>query len=262
MSQRRFQSLWTPLFWVAVILVPWTIVVLAGSVGFNPLKLPYFDFQQAASFGESFGFPVALFAAIAAIFTFMTLETTREENKRLHEYQARRDKADERNETEQTFFRLLDLRLAIIRDIQIDDKQNAEKYEGTDALHEMYEYLQRRLSDGESREEAYATAFETHRNDLGHYLRFTYHIVKFVVDRADNDATRYEYIRILRAQLSNSELCIIALNCVYGEGRSVFKGLVERFALLHNIHDADRQALRLDDHFQKGAFEHPTAVKA
>lgn len=44
------------------------------------------------------------------------------------------------------------------------------------------------------------------------------------------------YSRIVRAQLSNSELCMLAYNCIVGEGRFKFSKLVSKYSVLHNIH--------------------------
>ncbi|OYW35098.1 MAG: hypothetical protein B7Z42_15690, partial [Brevundimonas sp. 12-68-7] len=71
--------------------------------------------------------------------------------------------------------------------------------------------------------------FSSHRNDLGHYFRFTYHIIKFARDNFGPDA--YEYVRLLRAQLSNAEITLIALNCAHGEGREKFLKWVETYSL-------------------------------
>ena len=98
---------------------------------------------------------------------------------------------------------------------------------------------------------------------LSNLFRFTYHIIGFAdrqfaqvpssepITKAD---PAYQYVRLLRAQMSDSELVLIALNCAFGPGHEKFKPLVERYALLHNINPSDRALFGLDELFEPYAF--------
>ena len=79
-------------------------------------------------------------------------------------------------------------------------------------------------------------AYRRHREDLAHYFRLFYHIVKFV-DESPVDPKAI-YIRLIRATRSNSEMVLIGLDCMHGGGQSKLRPLVERYALLHNIAEA------------------------
>lgn len=105
----------------------------------------------------------------------------------------------------------------------------------------------------------YLHMYENNRNDLGHYFRFTYHIVKFANDSFGSAA--YKYVRLLRAQLSNAELVLIALNCAHGEGADKFARWVERYSLLHNIDESDRKTFELDQYFAPKAFDSKGSLK-
>lgn len=84
--------------------------------------------------------------------------------------------------------------------------------------------------------------FTIHNSDLGHFFRHLYHIVKFV-DRnpyfnsiTNNTAflQKADYIKILRAQLSNSEIVLLALNGLTKQGEK-FKKYIDDYELLVNI---------------------------
>lgn len=77
--------------------------------------------------------------------------------------------------------------------------------------------------------------------ELGHYFRHLYHIVKFVdnnsyfsLSKKEKYLKEYDYIKISRAQLSNSELVLLSLNAL-SENGTKFKPLIEKYELLKNI---------------------------
>lgn len=72
-----------------------------------------------------------------------------------------------------------------------------------------------------------------------HYFRHLYRIIKFIdtTDLLENDGERYEYTSIVRATLSRFELVWLYYNCLFGFGKSKFKSLIEKYALLKNLRD-------------------------
>lgn len=72
-----------------------------------------------------------------------------------------------------------------------------------------------------------------------HYFRHLYRIVKFVDTTpflAKNDfETRYNYIGILRSQLSRNELIFLFYNGLSCYGNEKFKELIEKYSILKNI---------------------------
>lgn len=212
------------------------------------------NFERTGQFGDSFGGLSALMAGLAAAFSYAAYTATRDENTRLRLRDVDRDIAERDRDAELSFFRLCEFRNGLVRDIAIDDEQQNLHVRGTDALDEIAIFMRQNIRSSSDPFLGYRYAYRPHRNDLGHYLRFTYHIVRTVIDLFEDDGMRYEYLRLLRAQWSNSEQVLIALNCIYGEGREKFKILVERYSLLHNIDMDDRNSLKLDDLFAPSAF--------
>lgn len=92
---------------------------------------------------------------------------------------------------------------------------------------------------------------------FGHYYRFMYRIVKYI-DRSPliEDKDRYDYVCLLRSQLSDYELVMLFYNCLGKEGKPKFKSLVETYALLKNL---NRQLLAKSEHtklFKDSAYGH------
>lgn len=71
-----------------------------------------------------------------------------------------------------------------------------------------------------------------------HYFRHLYRIIKFIDNnKVLDDKEKYDYTSIVRATLSRFELVWLYYNCLYGPGKSKFKPLIEKYALLKNLRD-------------------------
>lgn len=88
-----------------------------------------------------------------------------------------------------------------------------------------------RISDLETIRIVYEQFWDRHRQDLGHYFRFIYNIIR-LIDQKNTDNKIYS--RIFRAQLSDYELVLIFYNCQTHLGEKL-KHLVEKTALLNNM---------------------------
>jgi hypothetical protein len=76
--------------------------------------------------------------------------------------------------------------------------------------------------------------FHIHQSDLGHFFRNLYYIVRYVDNSNLNAEQKRDYIRILRSQLSNYELLILAYNGLHPFGKE-FHPLIEKYQLLKSI---------------------------
>lgn len=81
--------------------------------------------------------------------------------------------------------------------------------------------------------------FHIHLSDLGHYFRNLYHVIAFVERSSLNDKSRVTYVKMLRAQLSNYELLLLAYNGMHEYG-SKFHLLIEKYELLKNLNNERR----------------------
>lgn len=87
--------------------------------------------------------------------------------------------------------------------------------------------------------------FQGHESRLAHYYRHLFQTVKFVVSQEEKKLISYDevrqYLRILRAQLSNSEQLILYYNYICGFGKNWDKigdknfQFLTRYRMIHNI---------------------------
>ncbi len=109
-------------------------------------------------------------------------------------------------------------------------------------------FAKSKLATPEGLPTIYEKVFEPNISSLGHYFRNLFHFIKFVDEYKGFDLSytqneiqdlKYKYIRLTRAQLSDNELILLALNSITEQGEA-FIPLIERFKLLKNtnIHKA------------------------
>lgn len=74
-------------------------------------------------------------------------------------------------------------------------------------------------------------------SQLDHYFRNLYRIIKYVdgTNLLDSDKQRYDYITLVRAQLSEYELVWLFYNCLSYYGYDKFKPLIEKYAIFQNL---------------------------
>lgn len=82
--------------------------------------------------------------------------------------------------------------------------------------------------------------FTGHENRLGHYYRHLYGTVRFVVDKEKEGLIDYkksrDYLKILRAQMSNDEQLMLYYNYIIGFGRDwENEGYLTKYRMLHNL---------------------------
>ena len=164
------------------------------------------------------------------------------------------DERAARQSFEVTFFQLLNTLQSVVRNLDVEIYSRRVD-SGQDAFRAL---LRRFKSDVHGpkvdRKKSWEEFSESYKNDLNHYFRMLYHIVKYIKSGPVNNS--YFYIQILRSMLSDSELSLLALNCEYGHGREKFKHLVEEFALLHNLSQAEKEHWNLLELYDSGAFEY------
>lgn len=254
---------------VAGLFFIWLLLVVASGGGWNPFALSW-DFGNPGAFGDSFGPLNTLMATIAALGALAAYRSqsdelatsrarqeeqdaiTQSDRARLvsREYEA--DRRAEKASFEQTFFNLVNAWRSVLTAIDIDKAGNSV------SAHDAFAAIVNRLDyaysmSGADMGAAWSGISGKYRNDLNHYFRFLYHVIKYVDDSGVDN--KYFYVRLVRALLSEAELVLLALNCEYGAGREKFKTLVERYALLHNLSDASRSQYGFADFYGASAFE-------
>ncbi len=94
-----------------------------------------------------------------------------------------------------------------------------------------------------------------HENLLGHYYRHLYHTVKFIALEDEKFISYYQkrnYLRILRAQLSNYEQLMLFYNyLVYAPEWEVDNKFLSEYRMIHNLYPA----LLYDSKYLKAKYE-------
>jgi hypothetical protein len=77
--------------------------------------------------------------------------------------------------------------------------------------------------------------FEGHQSRLGHYYRHLYQAIRYV-DEQKLSIDKYQYVKTIRAQLSNHEQALLLLNSLTPVGENWWKnGYMLRYRLVQNI---------------------------
>ena len=228
-------------------------VALAG-LGFDPIGARW-DFAVTGALGDSFGPLNTFMATAAALAAIAAYFTQRSELDRVRaDSEAERTLAIKRD-FETTFFNLLQLLRQTVKeiDVTIMDINGPKSIYGRDALKEILDH-QIGPSKGADVDDGpiYRKVYARLQDDLGHYFRLFYQIVRFIDESSVAD--RMLYVRMLRATLSNTEIVFIALNCMFGGGQRKLKPLVEKYALLHNVSGGDAKSRRFMASFDQSAF--------
>ena len=158
------------------------------------------------------------------------LEETRKENRR--------------QGFEASFFQMLSLHDSIVGSLSITDQEVTTNGRATFKLY--YEilnsiYKNKRYPDPKlgRLKDTYASFWRSHRQDLGHYFRYLYNLIRFIHEanipsRTPDEDPRKVYMKLVRAQLSDYELVLLAYNVLMPEGEK-FIPYIKIYDLLDNI---------------------------
>lgn len=100
--------------------------------------------------------------------------------------------------------------------------------------------------------------FEGHQSRLGHYYRHLYQAVRYV-DQQSIDIDKYQYVKTIRAQLSNHEQALLLLNSLTPIGQSWWtQGYMLNYRIVQNLPREffdPKAELELSPLFPNGYFE-------
>lgn len=216
----------------------------------------YRDIENRGTFGDMFGAVNSLFSGLAFVGVVFAILLQRNElvlqRKELKftrdELEGQKIQLEAQNTTlkkqnfENTFFELLRMQNEIIQSIDlVDSDRNITS--GRDCFRVFYRRFNKvwRADDpklrGETEHErinnTYMHFYQSYQDEIGHYFRCLYNLVKFV----DNSQIKEKrlYTNIIRAQLSSNELALLFYNSLSVMGRDKFKPLIEKYSLLKTV---------------------------
>lgn len=206
--------------------------------------------SRLGTFGDSFGTLNTLFSGLAfagiiisIILQSRELKETRKELQGQKEQFQIQNTSLKRQVFENTFFQLLYLHNEITSAISIRAglMQDGQEVRGRAAITAMFTIFAKQEHHRmfpepprpTTRKADYELFHQLHHDQIGHYFRNVYQIIKFVNESSvDNKAF---YASLLRAQLSSDELALLYFNCISDFGTKRFKPLVEQYSLLEHL---------------------------
>ncbi|PHQ28791.1 putative phage abortive infection protein [Leeuwenhoekiella nanhaiensis] len=184
---------------------------------------------------------------------------------------ANQNETAKRQQFESLFFNMIDTHLKIVADIDITVSGEG-KITGRDVFARCLTKELGRANEGNSKIEAYRTAYAKYSTEFGHYYRFLYRIISRIDEQVfvskstldpDGDIekeyflrnyeVRYEYTSIVRSLLSDEELEMLFYNMIFFHDLR-FKPLIEKYCLLKNIPKPDKKISNPDYVFDIGAI--------
>lgn len=170
--------------------------------------------------------------------------------------QNRKDLEDQRKQLliqnfESSFFNLLNNHHGIVDALEHGNYKRRQCFpRWTQSLVYEYEDIVANRPTKEPALKAFESMFDDKQENLAHYFRNLYHVVKYVHESELEDVKKRKYVSIVRAQLSAFELALLFLNglSIYGEK---FKKLIEEYALFDNLNPK----LKFGDHLAMPYFE-------
>jgi hypothetical protein len=205
------------------------IVAQGGCVAKSP--------ERTGQIGDTFGGTITpIVGLLAAYLTFLAFWIQYRANEQQKNYISEQ-------RFEDTFFRLLDnhQRMVDSMDIRKSGAASETIASGRECFKNMYLKFKNSVLEKSPTTEInkkYHETQEFYKQDLHHYFRFLYHILKFIKYADINEAQKFKYSSILRATLSAYELAMIFYNGLHEYGKTHFKPLIEEFSFLKNIDDS------------------------
>lgn len=194
------------------------------------------------------------------VLTFLTfiglLFTIILQQKELHAANETKEKAEDslaqekrrasRQQFEYTFFQMLNLHNQIVSSLDLyiskpDTGSRDHDVKGRDCFKYFLEnYYDRYRPHPETMDEserlnlAYEGFWERRQQDLSHYFRYLYNVLRFVSEYEDDVGDRFKYVKLLRAQLSNFELLLLFYTVLHKRGENYIK-YIDEYELFDNL---------------------------
>lgn len=255
------EGFWLSAKGLSILLFAVTIVWLVFGIIFYSIPD---SLEKSGQSGDMFGGVTALFSGLAFAGLIFTLFVQKQElryqrkelsflvNEQRETKGHLKDQADhlksqsdfiEKQIFENSFFQLLRSFNEYVANTKI--KQSEQLLEGRDAFEELYQRFARNVfgyysSPGPgsvSFLDTYNRFYDEHIDDLGPYYRQLYNILKFI--RSSSIQDQKFYSNVVRAQLSRSELSLLACNIASPFGSLKMAPLIKEFEVLKHCDDAD-----------------------
>ncbi|MCD9563310.1 putative phage abortive infection protein [Tenacibaculum maritimum] len=169
-----------------------------------------------------------------------------------------------KSETENRIIKHIEFHHNICNNVKIPyDIKETKFKEGRQAFEFLYEkYLKTYLKEVEQKnphldeeqriDNAFSKLYKKEGNKFGFYFRNLYYLIKYIDDSKEIDKNHYS--KLVRAQLSTSEIQLLMYNCLFKKGKG-FKELVIKYGLLNGIDETEMIKPNHKQLFDDKAFE-------
>lgn len=234
--------------YAVIIIIP--IIVLAILVMNFLITLNWGD-SKRGTFGDMFGASNSLFSGLAFIGIVYTIYLQKKELKKQENELQETKENIKIQQFESTYFSLLSSHQGIVNSLEIVNSNENTILKGRTIFRKLYEI--------EKQEDNSLSITSQNIDDLGHYFRNIYRIMKFVnqmqfdSDTKKNGEVKYQYLKFLRSQLSSFELIWI---CYWGFAKEGIKckSLFENYTLFLHIPQGFKDNKELKSKYDKQAF--------
>lgn len=234
-----------------------TFSIIIGSLGFAVLiwflyRILYVEgywnsknninLSQSSLIGEFIGgFSGTLFTLVGVILLFETLVLQRKELKESRSVFSKQH-------FENTFFNLLNLYGQITKSLVYSDPASSDssKFTGKEYFQKnreiFYEKFQTQSSFTNARKILkinYIEFYSSNKETIAHYFRTIYRIFKYINESELSNIEKMKYAKIVRAQLTDSELFFIYYNSFSIDGIN-FRNLILEFNILKHLSQLDK----------------------
>ena len=208
-------------------------------IGLYVLCLHKLDFASTPNAFSLFGDYVGgVFGAMTGIVSVVLLYLTY--TKQIEIFQ-KQEKQTVHQQFETDFFHLLDN----FRDLLRHMNNKSERTEGLSYIHSIRKLVEadinkvftplNALETRRKIDDVYNTAFLAESDQLGHYFRSLYHLLKFVEEHCLNVDERKMYFDLIQAQMNTDELYLTCLNGISRYGRKNMRPLLDKSSFLENL---------------------------
>lgn len=231
----------------------------------------YNNLQELGAVGDWLGGATSPFIGLASfIMILATYFTQKDELKQTKmSYETQTNLLEKQNgmidiqRFEQTFFNIVSLHHEIVNSISLE-LDSVSKVDGRNVLHKIYHKLSMSLEYNEAQEsieqryqsikKGYEAWYIEHEIFIGHYIQNIFHLLSFIDRQNLSFENKYQYAKIVRAQLTNTELLILFYNTVSRIEKRKFIDIMRKYRLLkylntdHLLYDMDKEIFKRNFH--------------
>lgn len=214
--------------------------------------------SEWSNFGEYIGGVIGpLFGLLAFIGVLLSIANQNKENKN-------NERENKKQATENRIIKQIEFHHNICNNVNITTNLTGTRFKrGRPAFEFLFEkYLKAFYQDTENQNPqlnerqktdiAFTKLYSKAGKQFGFYFRNLFYLIKYIDESVD--INKEHFVRLVRAQLSISEIQLLMYNCLFEKGVG-FKNYVEQYGLLNGIDESEMIKENHKELFADSAFE-------